>query len=202
MPRSDLRARAALLALIASMSLALCSCSRAGASTFETHSTSTGACSAPTMSAAAAQSSGEPASHSPLTRPVTTLPPGVAVGQVQVVVESGSYGPNSTIFAWAGNGLSQCIYAMDHHSDCSVVMLERQVSGGWQPQASCPLATPTRIVALSPMQAAFIRLVPMTTGAQQGAWQAGTYRTVFSYRLDPNGTGQSTEVTSESFTIA
>lgn len=137
-----------------------------------------------------------------LALPVTTLPPGVTNGQVQVVVESGDYTSQSTIFAWAGNGLSQCIYATDHHSVCSIVVLERQVDAVWQPQAMCPLATPTRTIALPPMQAAFIRLTPTATNGQQGAWQTGTYRVAFSYRLERDGTSQPIEVDSGIFTIA
>ncbi|HEX6800358.1 MAG TPA: hypothetical protein VF116_21785 [Ktedonobacterales bacterium] len=133
--------------------------------------------------------------------PVTTLPPGVTVGQVRVVVESGEYRSSDTIFAWAGNGLGQCIYATDHHSDCSLGTLERQVDGAWQPQANCQTATPTRTIAVPPLEAAFIRLTPPATGAQPGIWQSGTYRVAFSYRLDQTGTGQPVEVVSDTFTI-
>jgi hypothetical protein len=141
-------------------------------------------------------------SRAQLAVPVTTLPPGVTVGQVQVVVESGEYSRDSTIFAWAGNGLSQCIYATDHQSGCSIVVLERQVNGEWQPQASCRSATPTRSVALPPIQATFIRLTPPAAGAQQATWQAGIYRVAFGYRLHADGSGQPIDVYSTTFTIS
>lgn len=197
MQRKRFRIIVILLAIAVSAALAACGQATSGSGAGPGSSPAPGACSAPTVSVADVQRGGEPLSRAPLAVPVTTLPPGVTVGQVQVVVESGDYGPQSTIFVWAGNGLSQCIYATDHQSDCSIVVLERRVNGGWQPQAKCPLATPTRIVALPPMQAAFVRLAP----AAAGAWQTGSYRVAFTYRLDVGATGQAIEVDSTPFAI-
>jgi hypothetical protein len=134
--------------------------------------------------------------------PVTTLPPGVTVGQVQIAVEGNQIGPCDTIALWAGNGLQQSIYTTDHHSACTIVTLQRQVNGAWQSVANCLLATATKIVEVPSMQAAFVQLKPGATGAQGGAWPSGTYRATFSYSLASNGNGQQTAVDSVTFTVS
>lgn len=188
---------AILLAIAVSATLASCGYTVSDTYVPPARTVTPGVCSNPTAGSADARLG----SGAARVVPVTTLPPGVTVGQVRVVVENGSYAPDSTIFAWAGNGLSQCIYAADHHSGCSIIVLERQVDSGWQPQADCQLATPARTLALPPMQADFVRLAPPATGAQPGIWQAGTYRVAFSYHLRQDGTGQPIEVVSDPFTV-
>lgn len=199
MRRSHVRVLAVLLAIALSAALGACGRAIGNASTPPAQSLTPGAC--PGSSPTADSSAGLLGSEKLRAMPVTTLPPGVTVGQVRVVVESGAYDRGSTIFAWAGNGLGQCIYATDHHSDCSIIVLERQVDSGWQPQADCQLATPTRTLALPPMQADFVRLAPPATGAQPGIWQAGTYRVAFSYHLGQDATGQPIAVVSDPFTV-
>lgn len=202
MRRHGVRLIGVLVAIAGSLVLVACGYSGAGPSAAQTYSSAPGACSNATASGAAALPDGDgQMGLAPRAMPVTTLPPAVTVGQVQVVVEDGSYGPSSTIFVWAGNGLSQCIYTTDYHSDCSIVVLERQVDGNWQPQANCPRATPTQIAALPPMRAAFVQLPPEASGTQPGVWPVGTYRVAFSYRLDREGADQPIEVDSGSFTI-
>lgn len=202
MRRNGVKFTAVLVAIAGSIVLVACGYSGAGPSAVKTYSSAPGACSNATASAAVVPPGGDGQMRiAPRAVPVTTLPPAVTVDQVQVVVEEGSYEPSSTIFVWAGNGLSQCIYTTDHHSDCSIVVLERQVNGNWQPQANCLRATPTQIVALSPMQAAFVQLPPAAGGTQPGVWPVGTYRVTFSYRLDREGTSQPIEVDSGSFAI-
>jgi hypothetical protein len=135
--------------------------------------------------------------------PVTTLPPGVTVGQVRVVVEGDQHGPCETLYVWAGNGLNQSIYTTDHHSDCTVVTLQRQVGADWQPVAACLLATPTRSVEIASMQASFVQLAPGASGTQERGWMAGTYRIAFGYHTGQLvGATPDTLVYSPAFTIA
>lgn len=202
MRRNRVRVLVILLAIAMSAALGACDGAISGTSAPGTQSLTPGTCSTSTGGNTAAVRIGSGAVRAGVRAvPVMTLPPGVTVGQVRVVVESGEYRSSDTIFAWAGNGLGRCIYVMDHRSDCSIIVLERQVNGAWQPQANCQLATPTRTLILPPMQATFIRLMPPATGAQPGVWQSGTYRVAFSYRLDQTGTGQPVEVVSDTFTI-
>jgi hypothetical protein len=136
--------------------------------------------------------------------PVTTLPPGLTVGQVRVVVEADRYGSCDTIPVWAGNGLDHSISGTDHQSDCTIVTLQHRVADTWETLARCLLATPTRVVVLPSMHANFIPLAPGGSGTQQGgAWPAGTYRVAFSYYegSEPSP-GTAKVVYSPTFTIA
>lgn len=136
--------------------------------------------------------------------PVTTLPPSVTYGQVGIAVEGTHFAPCDTIAVWAGNGLPESIYIADHHSDCTIITLERQVNGAWQPVASCTLGSVTQLVTVTTMQAAFVQLKPgssVAPGANGAGWPSGTYRATFNYSLASNGTGQQTEIDSAQFTV-
>jgi hypothetical protein len=184
-----------VLLAVASMGLSLAGCGYASGTSAGAGATSTATsvpCPTPTAGASAARSE----SHAPHTAqrvvPITTLPPGVTFGQVRVVVEGDRHGQCDTILVWAGNGLNERIYTTDHHSDCTIVTLQRQVGADWQPMAACLLATPTRIVEIASMQANFVQLAPSAIGTREHAWPTGTYRVAFGYH-----TGQQVSATAD-----
>ncbi len=191
----------ALLAV--AMGLIVAGCGFASASTGATSTLTPVLCPTPTAGASAARSDGHPAHTAQRVAPITTLPPGVTPFQVRVVVEGDRHGPCETIFVWAGNGLGQRIYTTDHHSDCTIVTLERQVNSEWQPVATCLLASLTRIIEIASMQANFVPLAPGALGTRERAWPTGTYRVAFGYH-----TGQQVSSTADTlvystiFTIA
>jgi len=208
-PATVLLAVAMSVVTLLVMSLAVTACGYSTAATDVISTVSAVPCATPTAGASVA-SVAEVArveGHAPHTAqrvaPVTTLPPGVTVGQVGVVVEGDRHGPCDTINLWAGNGLGERIYTTDHHSDCTIVTLERQVSADWQPVAACLLASPTRIVEIASMHANFVQLAPGALGTRERAWPAGTYRVAFGYH-----TGQQVSATADTlvyspiFTIA
>ncbi|HEY7778845.1 MAG TPA: hypothetical protein VIC85_01415 [Ktedonobacterales bacterium] len=201
MRQRRMRAFAVVLATVMSTSLALGGCANGGTGTTTMPPSTLGLCASPTAGGSVARPSGGARVANARVVPVSTLPPGVTIGQVAVVVESGTYGRASSIPVWAGNGLSQCIYTMDHQSDCSVVTLELRVNGEWRPQARCLLASPTRILGIAPLRADFVMLTPAATGAASGMWTAGTYRVAFTYRPSADGSSQPVEVDSDPFVI-
>jgi hypothetical protein len=199
------RARISLsvIFLIVAVGLAMAGCGYSTLGADTTPTVTPIACASPTASASAARRDAQPMRASLRFVPITTLPPGITPGQVRVVVEAGRYGPCDPIPVWAGNGLGQSISTTDHHSDCTIVTLERQVDSGWQPVANCLLASPTHIVIVPSMQAEFVRLEPSATGAQAGAWPTGTYRVAFGYHVgQEQASGAETTVYSPTFTVA
>jgi hypothetical protein len=204
-PSAVLVAGAMSLVTTLAMALALTACGYS--STGATSTASPTLCPTPTAGASAdgaarVRADGHGLHTARRVLPVTTLPPGVTIGQVRVVVEGDQHGPCETLYVWAGNGLSQSIYATDHHSDCTIVTLQRQVGADWQPVAACLLATPTRSVEIAPMQADFAQLAPNTPGMQERAWPSGTYRLAFGYHTGQQvSTTPDTLVYSLTFTI-
>jgi hypothetical protein len=185
------------LAIAFSLSMVACGLPTAGGVATVTITT----CASPAASSSAPLALIRPAGASVRLRPVTTLPPGLTPGEVRVVVESGQYGPCDTIYVWAGNGLGQSIYTADHQSDCTIVTLQRQMAGGWQPVAQCQLAIATRTVEIPPVQSDFVQFLPGTAGGQSSAWPVGTYRVAFSYYLGATATTMNTVVYSPTFII-
>jgi hypothetical protein len=197
-PTTVLLAVAMSVVTLLVMSLAVTACGYSSAAAGATSTVTSVLCPTPTAGASVASVAEvtRVEGHAPHTAqrvaPVTTLPPGVTGGQVGVVVEDDHHGPCETINLWAGNGLGERIYTTDHHSDCTIVTLERQVSADWQPVAVCLLATPTRIVEIASMHAIFVQLAPGALGTRERAWPAGTYRVAFGYH-----TGQQLSATAD-----
>ena len=190
------RVRACVTVLLLAVALGLSACAYpgAGVGTTQTSPPTPVPCPNSTASTAAARHFAhltDQPMHAPLrVVPITTLPPGVSVGEVSVTVldaNGGPLKPSDTIFVYVGNGLSQAICTTDHHSECTAVTLERQVSADWQPVAPCLLATPTQIAELGPIESFNVRLEPSVTGAQSGAWPTGTYRVALTYHLAADG---------------
>ena len=107
-----------------------------------------------------------------------TPPPGA----VTLVLNRSSYGPGETIKVTIENGLKSMIISADHHSDCTLVEVQRQSGGAWQTVAPCRLEILTKIVSLAAGSSTPQMLAP--AGASQSAgntWPAGTYRIAFGY---------------------
>jgi hypothetical protein len=96
------------------------------------------------------------------------------------------------------NGLSNGIFAPDHQSNCTTVVLERWSGGTWQPQNPCQLKSPTRLIPFGPGTVTQQHLQPQGGGAAP-AWSTGTYRVAFTYMQ--NASEQGITVYSTSFAV-
>lgn len=114
-------------------------------------------------------------SDTPTPGATTTAPPAVTAvpGAVTISLDKPQYHAGDLALVMIANGLAQTISATDHHTSCSLVTLEQQVNGAWQPIGLCHLLTPTRLV----------EIVPGSVTAQKIgiSGTAGTYRVAFGY---------------------
>lgn len=124
---------------------------------------------------------------------------GAAITQGAVTVTTGKtqFAPAETITVFINNGLSQSIFVADHQTRCSLVTLEIQTGGGWQPVAPCPLMTPTGLIEIAAGITNTQRLG--APGASQ-QWAAGTYRVRLAYA--PQRLGTATIIYSAPFAVA
>ena len=121
----------------------------------------------------------------PPTQPVT-LHPGAT-----------SYTPGSSISVTIKNESGQAIYFADHRTNCTVLLVERQVSGAWVPVAPCKLMIMTRILSLSAGAVSNITLI--TTNQ----WPTGNYHVRLDYSFKQNiGNGGPTPVYSNMFHLS
>jgi hypothetical protein len=170
------------LAFALAVSLAACGATRTAANTGAAATPSP--CSTATPGGAANRGGGRGPWQMVDALPVTTLPPAVTVGRVQVVIQDIGYGlcaipANRPLNVYAGNGLDRSIYAADHRSGCSIFTIERWVSAAWRPVAMCLLDSPTRLVDIPSLTSNFAQIKP-EVGA---TWPTGVYRAAFAYHV-------------------
>lgn len=128
-------------------------------------------------------------------------------GQVTVSVlapASGSqqHATSESINVVIANGLSSTITTTDHHTDCTMVTLEQQINGAWQPVGRCLIMTATRLIPIAGGQTVEQVLTPQN-GMTARTWPAGTYRIAFAYSSGSETTtpGAGATVYSATFTI-
>ncbi len=94
------------------------------------------------------------------------------------------------------NHRGQTIYFPDHLTNCTVILLERQVAGIWQPVNLCKLMILTRLLPLNTRQNLAVKLLPLLS-----AWAPGLYRASIRYSSSPRP-ALPTTVYSVTFTIS
>ncbi len=123
----------------------------------------------------------------------TGMPPTLTI---TLQASAASYRPGSVISATIKNQSTQAIYFADHRTNCTVLLLERQVPSSWEPVALCKLMIMTRIHSL---KAGEILEVKLTTSNQ---WATGIYRTRLDYSFKSDtGIGAPTIVYSSLFRL-
>lgn len=114
-----------------------------------------------------------------------------------------SVAASQSITVEIGNGLSTTIIATDHHTDCTMVTLEQQVGGAWQPVGKCLIMAATRMIPIAGGQVVKQVLTPQN-GMTARTWAAGTYRVAFGFSVDAatETPGSGALVYSATFTIS
>jgi hypothetical protein len=147
-------------------------------------------------------------SPQPILMPDAGVPATVQPGQVTVEMSATSYAEGEAIQGTVANGLEDTIYTEDMKSDCSIVILEQQAGEAWQPIPGCAMERAPLILALDPGHGRVVTLDPLSihfkdgSASQAPAFEAGTYRIRFTYRLEPGPEGEEPlEAFSDTFTI-
>ena len=145
------------------------------------HNATTGGTVAPTMTA-------EP-SHQAGTGSVTlhasaTVPPTVTAepshpagtGFVTLRTDALTYRTGDAISVTVSNQRAQTIQFLDHLTNCTVVLLQRNINGSWASLNLCKLMIVTRVHTLESGQTLSVKLV-----APANQWLPGFYRVSLSY---------------------
>lgn len=114
-------------------------------------------------------------------RPSPTVPATSTMGEVIFHIDAVPQRASDTLTVTVENQTNQTILFPDHLTDCSVILLERNVppppgDGQWEMIAPCRVTTVTQIHSLNPGQHIKVALVPPD---QQ--WISGLYRAALSY---------------------
>lgn len=127
--------------------------------------------------------------------------------QVVLVPGAAHYATSDSISVVVRNASGNTVYMVARFTDCSIVSLERLVSGSWQPVNLCADGYPHPYVAhIAPGGAMTIQ---MSAAASSDAnpivsprWPAGTYRAHLTYSAsEAEAFGQGTAVYSATFSV-
>ena len=105
------------------------------------------------------------------------------------------------------NTLSQSIYALDTRASCSILGLEWQTNGAWQPAqaANCPLGRVALAVKIKPGATYHATITAGYPGLRADAFVPGSYRLALTYaptKVAPGETGPGTTMYSATITVA
>jgi len=116
-------------------------------------------------------------------------PPPANSGPVVISTDHLTYSPSDPIAVTVHNTLATPIYAMDTQSSCSLLSLQYQVNGVWQPSqvAQCPQKRPARPVKIEAGATYTTTITAGYPGLKQDVFPAGSYRLVLSYTTAPSG---------------
>jgi len=128
---------------------------------------------------------------------VTNTPlPTASTGQVTLHVGATIYHTSDTISVTLSNQSTRTIYFPDHLTNCTVILLQHQVNGGWQNSDVCKLMTPT---GLHKLEAGKSLTVDLTSPSP--AWAVGLYRATLRYGTSQTFGGLATTLYSAEFQI-
>lgn len=138
--------------------------------------------------AACGHNTGSGATPSPTGQP-PTLPVTLQVGAT-------SYSRGSSISVTIKNQSGQTIYFADHRTNCTVLLLERQVNGSWEPVAPCKLMIATRLHSLKTGETSTITIIT------SNQWPTGHFQARLDYSFKQNpGVNGPTPVYSSQFLL-
>ncbi len=161
---------------------------------------------------------GPPSAASPATAtavasaPVATTTEGTTSGAtggaVTLSVGGARYATSDRILVTIHNAGGTTIYAQQHNTSCSMILLQRLSGGVWLPVFPCVNGLPHPTVGrVAPGSAFGVPLVPVVTGDAEGTdgvtWPVGTYRAALHYTTSQTASfGQGTTVYSATFSVA
>jgi hypothetical protein len=118
----------------------------------------------------------------------------ISEGAISVLLSTDQYKKGEIIATTITNGLDQTIYTLDMKTGCTIVILEKWNGSVWEALNVCGMARFPIVFAIGPSLERSVLLDPFSSAygitEQQGPYlDEGTYRILFTYRLEPGGEG-------------
>lgn len=128
---------------------------------------------------------------------VTNTPlPTASTGPVTLHVGATTYHSTDTISVTLSNQSTGVIYFPDHLTNCSVILLQHQVNGGWQNINVCKLMTPTVLHKLEAGKSLTVDLTSPSSG-----WAVGLSSATLRYGTSQTSGGLATALYSAEFQV-
>lgn len=119
--------------------------------------------------------------------PTATPKPSSATGQIRLIPGAARYSASDVITVTIHNGTSRTAYAMAHFTDCSIILVQRNVEGSWVPLNQCADGNPHPFVSqIGPGTETAVQLTSSSASSDAQAsatsgWPAGIYRAELTY---------------------
>jgi hypothetical protein len=128
---------------------------------------------------------------------VTNTPlPTASTGPVTLRVGATTYHTTDTISVTLSNQSTRVIYFPDHLTNCTVILLQYQVDGGWQNINVCKLMILTRLHKLEAGKSLTVDLT-----SPSSLWPVGLYRATLRYGTSQTFGGLTTTLYSAGFQV-
>jgi hypothetical protein len=98
-------------------------------------------------------------------------------GPVTMTVNAPSYRASDTIIVTLSNQGSEAISFADHHTNCTVLLLQQRIDGNWKNIENCYLGRRSIWFTLNAGQHLVVKLAP-----PEGDWLPGLYHVTLNYR--------------------
>ena len=124
-------------------------------------------------------------------------------GVVSITTDQTQYQPDATIHVTVTNHLSTPIAAYDTRSGCSILDLQRLVSGQWQTvaEARCAMGRPARQVVIQPGATYSAAIYGGLSQKSPVLLPGGSYRLMLAYQSTEAGMGAGVLVYSAQLTV-
>ena len=124
-------------------------------------------------------------------------------GPVTLTLDKQQYSANDTITITVTNNGATAIFVADHQTACTIISLEINVNGAWQPIRDCQQMTATRLIEIMAGATSVQKLAPGAGRITNKPWAAGTYRATLTYGIGGSPIPNASKVaTSTPFTIS
>lgn len=123
--------------------------------------------------------------------------PTASTGPVTLSVGATIYHTTDTISVTLSNQSARTIYFPDHLTNCTVILLQRQVYRDWQNINVCRLMTPTRLHKLEVGKSLAVDLLTSLSSP----WPVGLYRATLRYGTSQTFGGLATTLYSAGFQV-
>lgn len=131
---------------------------------------------------------------------VVTVPTATHLS-VTLTTDFASYSVSQAIGVTVTNAGKRALYAVDNHTQCTILQLQEQVRGAWTDIMPCNTGQPVNVLEVAPGSGVPYTLAPGNAHGNPNAWDPGVYRVALLLGTKADGSNLTTSVYSAGFVI-
>ena len=120
---------------------------------------------------------------------------------VTLTTDFATYSVSQAIGVTVTNAGQRALYAVDNHTECTVLQLQEQVRGVWTTIMPCDTGQPVNVLEVAPGPGVPYTLAPGNAPGNPNAWDPGVYRVALLLGNTADGSDLTTAAYSAGFVI-